>query len=180
MKRWFPLVFLAACGPATGVAEDASVDALEAAAPLDAPSDTAPESTVPEASTPDVGPEAAVCPDADGDGHRAMRCGGDDCDDSDATSFPGSRMSPGRCSLRDTDCDGVSDLAQSPNNATAWCELYWEREHGERTYAVCVAPQPGRWTYGGCRWCPDGSNSTSPMCVCWSPTEAEHACPVLR
>lgn len=58
--------------------------------------------------------------------------------------------------------------------------LYWEREHGERTYAVCVAPQPGRWTYGGCRWCPDGSNSTSPMCVCWSPTEAEHACPVLR
>jgi hypothetical protein len=27
--------------------------------------------------------------DADGDGHRAMNCGGDDCDDADANRFPG-------------------------------------------------------------------------------------------
>ncbi len=28
-------------------------------------------------------------PDADGDGHRAASCGGDDCDDADAARFPG-------------------------------------------------------------------------------------------
>ncbi len=46
----------------------------------------------------------AHAPDADGDGHRAQDCGGDDCDDSDANRFPGN---PEVCDAanHDEDCD---------------------------------------------------------------------------
>ncbi len=41
--------------------------------------------------------------DADGDGHRAAECGGDDCDDADRNRFPGN---PETCdSFHDEDCD---------------------------------------------------------------------------
>ncbi len=45
--------------------------------------------------------------DADGDGHRASDCGGDDCDDSDANRFPGN---PEVCDVanRDEDCDPIT------------------------------------------------------------------------
>ena len=53
---------------------------------------------------------AGVCrdtcstPDADGDGHTALACGGDDCDDTDATRFPGN---PEVCDAEghDEDCN---------------------------------------------------------------------------
>ncbi len=44
------------------------------------------------------------CPDADGDGHTAVSCGGDDCDDADANRFPG-RMEVCDVARRDEDCD---------------------------------------------------------------------------
>ena len=60
-------------------------------------------------------------PDADGDGHRAAECGGDDCDDSDVNRFPGNTevcdsshdedcviVSVG---ARDMDHDGADDRA---------------------------------------------------------------------
>lgn len=45
------------------------------------------------------------CPDADGDGHAAASCGGDDCDDSASTRFPGNTevCEPGVDT--DEDCD---------------------------------------------------------------------------
>ena len=52
-------------------------------------------------------------PDADGDGHAAIACGGDDCDDTDTDRFPGNTEV---CDLegRDEDCDprtfGLRDL----------------------------------------------------------------------
>jgi hypothetical protein len=49
----------------------------------------------------------ANCPDADGDGHRATSCGGDDCDDADANRFPGNaEVCDG--TNHDEDCDAVT------------------------------------------------------------------------
>jgi hypothetical protein len=44
--------------------------------------------------------------DLDGDGHLHPSCGGDDCDDDDATSFLGALE---RCDGADNDCNGVID-----------------------------------------------------------------------
>ncbi len=44
----------------------------------------------------------AICIDADGDGHRAASCGGDDCDDTDASVHPGAFEPCG--ATRDLDC----------------------------------------------------------------------------
>ncbi|HEX8117169.1 MAG TPA: putative metal-binding motif-containing protein [Pyrinomonadaceae bacterium] len=50
-----------------------------------------------------------TCPDNDGDGHTAARCGGDDCDDSDEYVRPGA---PEFCGDGlDNDCDGKVDCA---------------------------------------------------------------------
>lgn len=45
-----------------------------------------------------------ACPDMDGDGHTDQACGGDDCDDSDASRFPGNTEV---CDMNnhDEDCD---------------------------------------------------------------------------
>jgi hypothetical protein len=44
----------------------------------------------------------ACTTDADGDGHRSMECGGDDCDDSDVNRFPGNTEV---CDTHDEDCN---------------------------------------------------------------------------
>jgi hypothetical protein len=63
---------------------------------------------------------ASACPDGDHDGHRALSCGGDDCDDMDANAFPGNTevcdaldhdedCDPRTGGFRDLDHDGESD-----------------------------------------------------------------------
>ncbi|MCZ7684930.1 MAG: putative metal-binding motif-containing protein [Sandaracinaceae bacterium] len=59
--------------------------------------------------------------DADGDGHAAVACGGDDCDDADSSRFPGNvevcddghdeDCDPSTFGLRDGDGDGYVDAA---------------------------------------------------------------------
>ena len=48
----------------------------------------------------------APCPDLDRDGHSTSTCGGDDCNDDAATTFPGA---PEQCDGLDNDCDGAVD-----------------------------------------------------------------------
>ncbi|MFY0540514.1 MopE-related protein [Nannocystis pusilla] len=45
-----------------------------------------------------------TCVDGDGDGHYAVACGGDDCDDEDSASHPGASEV---CDGRDNDCDAA-------------------------------------------------------------------------
>ncbi len=51
--------------------------------------------------------DCAVTRDADGDGHQAVLCGGDDCDDSDALRFPGNAEACDT-SDHDEDCDPLT------------------------------------------------------------------------
>jgi hypothetical protein len=46
------------------------------------------------------------CPDSDGDGHQAASCGGDDCNDGDASIHPGAAEV---CDGVDNDCNGGTD-----------------------------------------------------------------------
>lgn len=47
-----------------------------------------------------------LCQDGDGDGFKDADCGGDDCDDSRASVYPGASET---CNSRDDDCDGTVD-----------------------------------------------------------------------
>ena len=49
--------------------------------------------------------DAAACLDEDGDGHEAASCGGDDCDDTDPTRYPGATEI---CDLDDEDCNDAT------------------------------------------------------------------------
>lgn len=176
--RWLPLLLLSACGPVTGVALDAAVDvpaALDVAI-LDAAD--AQETAAPDVASEPAAPDAPVCEDRDRDGHGAVPCG-DDCDDADPRVYPGPHPGSSTCTLRDSRCVGVSDLERTPDGASAWCQVTVEEATGMRggTYG-CVHPQPGRWTYGGCMWCPnafDGGDG----CLCWDDSTRAHPCRLM-
>ena len=57
--------------------------------------------------------EEETCQDVDGDGYKDAVCGGDDCDDSDATIHPGAEDIPN--DGIDQDCDGGDLITDSEN-----------------------------------------------------------------
>jgi hypothetical protein len=63
-------------------------------------------SAAPKPAKPGVQPAAPNCnkPDADGDGHLAIACGGDDCDDGSANRYPGAAEVCDVAKI-DEDCD---------------------------------------------------------------------------
>jgi len=76
------------------------------AAPLDASASDASADAADLAAAPDLGaPDLTNCADDDGDGHRAAACGGDDCDDADASRYPGATET---CDGDDEDCNDTT------------------------------------------------------------------------
>ena len=67
-----------------------------------------------------------IVPDADHDGHRAVLCGGDDCDDTDANRFPGN-VEVCDTSAHDEDCDattvGVRDVDRDGFTDSTCCNV---------------------------------------------------------
>ncbi|MCK6508310.1 RCC1 domain-containing protein, partial [Myxococcota bacterium] len=96
----------------------------------------------------------------DGDGHfPAGGCvgGGDDCDDGDATAFPGAAEV---CDGDDEDCDGLADEGlDSPYHPDADGDGY-----GDDTVTAwfCAAPGAGYSTFGGD--CDDTYYNTEGLC----------------
>jgi len=77
---------------------DASIDASDASEVVDAADATTP---TPDAAPPDL----SGCADGDGDGHASADCGGDDCDDGDATRYPSATE---ECDGDDEDCNDAT------------------------------------------------------------------------
>lgn len=95
---------------------DASVDP-DGTSPGDTappPIDTSPPDSTP---SPDTGPDPC---DQDGDGYRAVSCGGDDCDDTNPAISPGARE---LCDDLDNDCDGVAN-----NGIECWVYAHTSQE----------------------------------------------------
>jgi hypothetical protein len=68
-------------------------------------------------------PTSSICTyttlDKDGDGHPPPICGGDDCDDSDKTRYPGA---PELCDGKDNRCDGKVDVGAVCPDAKNSCQ----------------------------------------------------------
>lgn len=109
------------CGPATNARDAAlptdAADTLEPDSGPDAPTDAQPEASTPEAGA-DSPADTPSCPDRDGDGHRDMACGGDDCNDNDRLVHPGADP---RCADVDSDCDGTPDTREELALVDRWC-----------------------------------------------------------
>ena len=88
--------------------EDGSTDAADVLAEVGPDVDAADD---PEVDAPDLGDDPC---DEDGDGYRALRCGGNDCDDSSIRDNPGAAE---RCDFVDNNCSG-------DNNEGIVCEFY--------------------------------------------------------
>lgn len=113
-----PLAMDVTLGTADADAEaSTSRDAMDASNPLDAD-------------------EAGACEDRDRDGHRAMHCGGDDCDDNNADRSPGLDET---CDGIDNDCDGAPDNGECVDSRSATTGYGTCSARSECVLSRCVA-----------------------------------------
>jgi hypothetical protein len=124
-------------------------------------------------------PAIAICTwvplDKDSDGHAPVVCGGDDCDDSNASVYAGA---PELCDALDNNCDGTPDNGATCASAFASCQA-----------GACVcAPQyacgqecadknTSQAHCGTCfHACPAGSACANGQCACPSGTPCAQGC----
>ena len=111
-------------------------------------------------------------PDHDGDGHRSIRCGGDDCDDRDANRYPGRQevcdeeghdedCDPTTFGHRDYDGDGEVDIRCVNREANG--TLHRGTDYDDRNVAVrvgsmiCDGPDMVVISGSASVKCPDGT-----------------------
>src|SRR5262245_46683199 len=87
-------LLLAGCGSRSGIEQ-----ATETSPGSTTSSDPTTSATDPTTGTDDP----CAFADADGDGHAAIECGGDDCEDGDATIHPGAPDNTGQWTLSTVD-----------------------------------------------------------------------------
>jgi hypothetical protein len=121
----------------------------------------------------DICETSCVDPDHDGDGHRAVRCGGDDCDDRDPNRYPGRQevcdseghdedCDPMTFGHRDHDGDGEDDIRCVNREANG--TLHRGTDYDDNNAAVRVGSMicdgPDKVVVSGFSSikCPDGTN----------------------
>jgi len=114
------------------------------------PIDAAPDAPLTLRDAQDV-PDAPTCADADGDGHAAVACGGDDCDDADAATFPGAfrwnarRVEEGDYPAITLDDRDHADITFSGGNFAPLDDLMRASDFGDFIVDILdpdVAPRP--------------------------------------
>jgi hypothetical protein len=93
-----------------------------------------------DAAVADAGAADAGCAvsDRDGDGHDAIVCGGDDCDDDEPGRHPGASEG---CNAVDDDCNGIDDDGIAPRACSTACGSGEESCTGG-VVGGCTAPMP--------------------------------------
>ncbi len=78
-----------------------------------------------------------LCEDSDGDGYTDSGCGGTDCDDADASVYPGASE---RCNGRDDDCDGSID--ESAIDRATWYRDADSDSYGDSSRSTLSCDRP--------------------------------------
>jgi hypothetical protein len=107
----FPALFLAACSLDVRGRGPAEEEQASPGSPGNAAIDAGASSETPDVITVEASVPATQC-DRDGDKHEDPQCGGDDCCDHDARSFPGQKMffsTADNCGSFDYDCSGKAE-----------------------------------------------------------------------
>ena len=100
--------------------------------------------------------------DCDGDGYLGTDYGGDDCNDTDSSIYPGASEV---CDLADNDCNGISD-----DEGASGCTIYYRDADGDgygSADAACYCEPTGEYSSTLSTDCYDGNADAYPGAAGW-------------